>query len=192
MLLALARHFESKLQHTIHPAASENRLLNGNFVIGSLIKTDTNVRILPFIVFAHDGEINFPGLPILQRRIDTLKKPYRPQIHVLPERAADRDQQSPKGNVIGHVWIADRSEKDGVKWTQLVQAVLRHHPSGFCIRFAAPVKWVPRELESKAVRGSFQHADAFRHYFFADTVARNYRNFESFHSLWSLSFFRGK
>ncbi len=47
---------------------------------------------------------------------------------------ADRDQQPPQRDVVGHAGIADRAEKDRVERAQLVEPVLRHHPAGLARR----------------------------------------------------------
>jgi hypothetical protein len=135
----------------------------------------------PSFVFAHDHEINVPGLPALEWSFDPIKEPYRPKIHVLTKSAANGDEQTPKGNVVGNIRAPDSTEKNGVERAQLLETVSRHHSPSPEIFFAAPVEVVPIELKSEAVPGSIQDANAFRHYFLPDSISRNDANAKCFH-----------
>ena len=78
------------------------------------------------------------GVTSLQRGGDARPEPDRPQVHVLAERAADRDQQAPEPDVVGHVGPADGAEEDRVGRAQGVERVGRHHPAGLDEVVAAP------------------------------------------------------
>src|ERR1700719_2625911 len=83
--------------------------------------------------------------------------------------------------MIGNARVAYSAEKDSVRRAQLLQTVIRHHFPGLRVRFTAPVEFVPFPLETKALSCRFEHADAFRHHFFADAVSCDDRNVEGFH-----------
>jgi hypothetical protein len=110
-----------------------------------------------------------------------VKEAHGAEIDVLAEGAANGDEQAPKGNVIRDAGVADRAEEDGVEGAELLEAVGGHHPAGVQVRFAAPIKFLPAALETKAAAGGFEDANAFRNDFLTDTVAGNYRDLEGFH-----------
>src|SRR5882762_5678042 len=100
MFFSLPRQFQSITHHTVDSAPREDGLLDGHLFVGSLLETPADVSIFSFVVFTDDTEINLTGLPIFQRRLNSLKKPHGPKIDVLPKRSADGNQQPPKRNVI--------------------------------------------------------------------------------------------
>src|ERR1700704_5143478 len=99
----------------------------------------------------------------------------------------DGNQKSPKRDVIRDGGMSYRSEEDGVKGPQLLDAIRRHHFSGREVGFATPIERVPVQLKSKALPCRIQHSDALWNHLFADTVARNDCNFKSLHLPRSLS-----
>src|SRR5258707_5261984 len=66
MLLSLPGQIEGVPEDSVHPAACENCLLNGQLVVRSLIETPAYIRIFALVVFANDTEINLPGLPMFK------------------------------------------------------------------------------------------------------------------------------
>src|ERR1700730_6949750 len=83
--------------------------------------------------------------------------------------------------MIGNARVAHGAQKNGVKWPQLLQTVVRHHFSGLHVGFTAPVEFVPLPAEAEALPRGFEHANAFAHHFFADAVSGDHRNVESLH-----------
>src|ERR1700722_13684732 len=181
MLFSFASQFECEAHHPIHASAREDGLLNGHLVFGAFIQAAADAGIFALIVFANDGEINLAWFPILERRFYAFEKPHRTKIGVLPERAANRNQQSPKRNVIGNARVTNGAQENCVKGPQLLQTVIRHHFPGLYVSFAAPVKFLPLPLETEALFCCFEHADAFWHHFLADTVSGDDRDVEGFH-----------
>src|SRR5260370_6719811 len=137
--------------------------------------------MLPLIVVANDGEIDFPGLPVLQWRFDSFKKAHRAKIDVLPEGAPDGNQKPPQRDVIGNARVANSSEENSVEGPQLPQAVVRHHFSGLRVRFAAPVKRVPMQAKIDTRPRRFEHANTLGTNFLSDAISGDDRNVESFH-----------
>ena len=124
-------------------------LLNDDLVVGALEHPSADRRVLAFVVLAHDPEVDVAGLAAGERRADPGHQPHRPQVDVLLELPADRDQQAPERDVIGHVRKADRAEKDRVVVADLREPVVRHHRAGGTIAFAAPRKVLPRNCNPK-------------------------------------------
>ena len=89
MFVSFARQLESESQHAIYPTPRENRLLNGHLIVGPLVETSADVRILAFVIFPHDAEIDLPRFPILKRSFNAFKKAHRAQVYVLPESTAE-------------------------------------------------------------------------------------------------------
>ena len=150
VLLAGPRQLEGIAHDPVAAAAGEHRLLHRHLVFGALVEPAADRGIFALVVLAHDVEIDVAGRAVLQRRVDTGQQPHRPQVDVLLEAAADRDQQPPQRDVVGHAGIADRAEKDRVVEAQLVEPVLRHHPAGLGVGLAAPVEFAPFEARSRS------------------------------------------
>ena len=181
MFSSFARQVKGKAQNPIHSSPRNDSFLNDHLIVRTFVNAPADVRILAFIVFAHNHEINVSGLPALEWSFDPFKEPYWPKIHVLTKSAANGDEQTPQGNVVGNIRTPDSAEKDGVERAQLLETVGRHHSPSPEVLFAAPVELVPMEVESEAAPGSIQGANAFRHYFLPDSISCNDGNAKCFH-----------
>ena len=95
----------------------------------------------------------------------------RPQVHVLPERPPDRDQQAPQRDVVGHVGPADRAEQDRVRRAQRLEPVGRHHPAGLDEVVAAPRVLGQVEREAVGAARRLQHLERGGRDLAADPVA---------------------
>ncbi len=93
-----ARHgqFEGVAQNAVDAAAREDTLLHGHFLLGALVTAPADRRILAFAVLAHDPEVDVAGLLVGERAGHAGHEPHGPQVDVLLEAAADRDQQTPE------------------------------------------------------------------------------------------------
>ena len=69
------------------------------------------------------------GAAVGERRGQPGEQPHRPQVDVLIEALAERQEQVPDGDVIGHRRRADRAEVDGVEGGEPLEAVFVHHPA---------------------------------------------------------------
>src|ERR1700687_6222155 len=181
MLSSFASQFESETQYAITAAPRENSLRHGDLVVGAFLGASANVRVLPFVVLANDGEIDLTGLPVLQGRFDSIEKPHGTKIDVLPEGSPDGNQQPPKRNMIGNAWVTDSAEENGVERLQLTQAVIGHHLSGLHVRLAAPVKRVPLQAKIKTPARRFEHTANLREHVLSDAVSGDDRDVKSFH-----------
>ena len=70
--------------------------------------------VFAFGVFAHDVEVDIGLGAVGQWRAHAGHELAGAQVHVLVEAAADGDQQTPEGDVVGDVGPADGAEQDGV------------------------------------------------------------------------------
>ena len=64
---------------------------------------------------------------------------HRAQVDVLVEVAADRHEQAPQRDVVGHAGEADRAQEDRVEVAQCVEPVVGHHRGRSREVLAAPV-----------------------------------------------------
>ena len=111
-----------------------------------------------------------------ERAGDARHVPDRAQRQVLVEGAADRDQQSPQRDVVGHPWRPNGTKEDRVVAAEPIQAVGGHHLAGLQVVVAAPGQLVP--LEAKAVEAPclLEHALGRRDDLVTDAVARQNRD----------------
>ena len=173
LLASCWRSSKANLQDPVDALAGEDRLLHGHLVVGALEHAAADRGVLALGVLAHDPEIDVARLAIGQRAGHALEQPHRAQVHVLVEVAADRDQQSPQRNVVGHARPADGAEEDALERLELLHAVVRHHLAGLHQPIARPVEIGEFEFEVEAPRGGFEHEYAFRQNFLTDSVTRN-------------------
>ena len=139
--------------------------------VGAFEHAAADGRVFALGVFAHDVEVDIGLGAAGQRGAHAGQQLAGAQVHVLVEAAADRDQQAPQRDVVGHAGPADRAEQDGVGLAQLVQAVGRHHRAGLLVGLAGPVVMRIGEVEAEAARGCVEHFQRFGHGFLADAVA---------------------
>src|SRR6266436_4873789 len=78
--------------------------------------------------------------------------------------------------MILHLGMTDCAQEDAVEVTQLFQAVDRHHTTGLEVGLTAPIEIGPREVNAIAAAGGFEHTNAFRYNFAADSIPRDDRN----------------
>ncbi len=180
MLFSLARQIECEAQHSINSTPGKNRFLDDHLIFGASVDAPADVGVFAFIVLPDNHEINLTRLPALKWSLNTFEEPDRPQVNILAKTASNGNEKPPKRDVVGDIGASYSAEKDGVKGPQLIEAVGGHHLARFEVRFAAPVKEMPGELESEALPGGIQDANAFRNYFFSDSISCNYGDAESF------------
>ena len=104
------------------------------------------------------------------------KQPHRPQVHVLLEHLAQRQNHVAGGNVVGHRRRADGAEIDGVELGQLLERVLVEHALMLQVELASPRKVGERQADVAAARHRLERRHARWNHFAADPVARNHRH----------------
>lgn len=82
--------------------------------------------------------------------------------------------------MVGNVWVADSAEIYGIEFPKLVEAIGRHHHTRCQVRFAAPGKRVPVQLETEAHPGRIEHPNALWHYLVANAITGDYCDCEGF------------
>src|SRR3546814_4377043 len=86
-------------------------------------------------VLAHDDEVDVLRPAPRQRRGHALQQAHRAHVGVEVELAAQRDQKTPQGDVIGHAGKADGAEVDrSEEHTSELQSVMRSSYDVFCLK----------------------------------------------------------
>ena len=172
------RQLISKLQDAIDAGACHYCLLNHHFTVGAGEHGAANAGVFTLGVFAHHIEVDIAGLTIRQRCFDARHQPHRTQIDVLVELPAELQQRAPQRNVVGHhIGPAHRAKIDRIKGFQLRKPVVRQHPAMLLpVVGAGVIEPLPAQRNVKFLCGRIHYADAFRHHFFANAVARDHSN----------------
>ena len=111
------------------PCAREQAGLLGHFVRRADVNPAAEAGVFAFRVLAHADHVDVGRGAIGERRGEAGQQPHRPQVDVLLEALAQRQQQIPDRDVIGHRRRADRAEVDGVERGRALESVLVHHPA---------------------------------------------------------------
>ena len=127
MLLSAPRQIEGETKYAVHSCSGEDCLLNYCFLFCSFIDPATDVGVFSLIIFADDGEVDVGGFPVFEWGFDSFEQPDRPQVDVLLKGAANRNQHSPKRDMIRHVGASDCPKIYRVKFTKLAEAIAWHH-----------------------------------------------------------------
>src|SRR5262249_282653 len=122
-------------------------------------------------ILAHDHPVEVTGLA--ERAADTGQKACRPYVGVLIEALADREPQSPQGDVVRNVGRANGAEIDRVKQAQLLEAVGRPHPAVLAVIVRPPIEWHHLELEPVAAGAGVENLKPSHDHLGPDSVARN-------------------
>ena len=141
-----------------------------------VVEPAADLGVLALVVLPDDHHVDLGGRAVGERRAHAPQEPDGPEIDVLAEGPADRDEEPPERDVVGHAGGADRAEEDRVAGPELLEAVLGHHPPGLREALAAPVELGPRELEPEPPRRRLENALALGHDLLADPVAGNHRD----------------
>src|SRR5438094_8020552 len=105
----------------------------------SLMDPTADTAVFAFGILADDDPVEVLGPATLQRTFDARQQPSWADIGVLVESLTDLEAQAPQRDVIGDVWVAGRSEQDGVLVAQGLEAIVRHHHTVRALVIAAPV-----------------------------------------------------
>src|SRR5258706_15530580 len=62
--------------------------------------------------------------------------------------------------MVGHSGITHCAKVDGIKGTQLVETIFRHHAAGLEISLATPIETLPGEGQIKASTRRLKHTNA--------------------------------
>jgi len=130
-------------------------------------------RILALGVLAHHVEIDVAGLAVGERARHARHQPYRPQVDVLVEFAAEQQQRPPQRDVVGHRRRpAHRAVVDRVVAADPRLPVVGHHRAVPGVVVAAgEVEMIELQVDAELAGRRLQHAHALGHHFLADPVA---------------------
>ena len=131
-------HLEREPRDSLDAVACKNARLLGHLVRRADVQASAEPGVLPFGVFPHADHVDICRRPARERRGDTGQKTHRPQIDVLLEALAQRQDQLPDRDVIGHARVANRAEKDRLELLELIEPVRIHHPALAAVELAAP------------------------------------------------------
>jgi hypothetical protein len=76
--------------------------------------------------------------------------------------------------VVGHSGITHRAQVNGIKRTQLFEAIFWHHAARLEVVLATPVEVLPREGQIEAASHGLEHADALGNDLVSNPVSFNY------------------
>ena len=171
-LATIARHGE--VEGIAHDALAallgEDGGLDRPFELGALVHAPADGGILALVVLAHDEVVDVAGLAVGEGRFEAVEEAYGAEVDVLLEAAADRNQQAPQRDVIGHSRPPHSTKVDRVMLGDLVEPVGRHHGAGLGKALARPVQVVPGVVDAEAGAHRLQHADPLRHHLVADAI----------------------
>src|SRR5690554_6741645 len=166
---------ESVLQHPVGAVAGHDRFLNDNFALGAFKHFATDTGVFALGILAYDVEINIAGLTVGQWAFDAWQQLAGAQVDVLIEPATELQQRAPQRNMVRYgVGPAHRAIEDGVEILELLEPVVGQHLAVLHVIVAAgEIEMLQGEVDIEALGSGLEHAQAFRHYLVADTVAGN-------------------
>jgi hypothetical protein len=153
----------------------EDRLLYGHLVGEASVEPAADLGVLALDVLPHHHEVHVGGR-LADRARHALEYLDRPQVDVLAELAADRDQQAPQRNVVRHAGPADGTEQDRVVVADAVQPVRGHHRALRQVTRARPVELVVVERDAVAGADPVEDGTGRWQHLGADAVAGDERD----------------
>ena len=181
LLVPLAGELEGVTQATLDAAAGVDAFLQGDLVGRALENETAGAGVKPFVVLAHDDEINMLGLLVLQRAEALVVQLYRAQIDVLLQLEAGAQQDALLENAGLDIGMADGAEQDGRELPQFRQHAVRQSLAGAQIARAAQVVIGVVELELELLRGDIEDFDRLADHFRPGAVATNDCNVVTLH-----------
>ncbi len=178
---ATARELERVAQDAVDTLTGKNTFLYRHLELSVAVKPSADLRVFPFVIFAHHIEINVVFATPAQRRSDSLEQPYGTQVDVLVHFPTNRYQQAPQRHMVWYPRKSDCAEKDRVVLFELFYPVLRHHAPGFGIGLTAPVEALPFETDLKASACFLQCPHALGHNLFANAIPWDSRDLVCVH-----------
>src|SRR5215207_9417040 len=156
--------------------SGEHRLLDRGLPGTSAAEPAADLAVLALGVLADDDQVDRTVLGVGRGIPYTSERAERPQVDVLAERAADRDQQAPQGHVIGHVGPSDGAEQHRVVAAQRRQPVRGHQRTLLEVALAGPVELVDLEPKVELRIEGNQYRARRRGHFDADAVTGDERD----------------
>ncbi len=162
---------ERVANHPLDAHPREKPGLLGHLVRGAAMQTAAEPGVLALAVLPHAYHVDVLRCPADQRARHARHQSHRPQVHVLLESLADRQDQLPHRDVIGDRRMADRAEIDRVGVAKPIEPVGRHHAPGLAVVVAAPRILDTGDRQTGEVGNRGEHAHRRRRHLLADAVA---------------------
>ena len=162
---------EGVAQDPIDADAGHHRLLDDDLALGAGEHAPAELGVLALGVLPHDEEVDVAGVG--QPGRDARHQPYRTQVDVLIERAADLEDRAPQRDVVGHhLRPAHGAEEDRVVAADRLGPVGRHHHAVLGpVRGAGEGELVEGEREAVLRGRGLEHAPALGDDLDSDAVA---------------------
>ena len=109
--------------------------------------------VLAFGILAVDEHVDRAGRLVGQGRLDAFVEIGRPKVDVLVELAAHRQQQTVKGDGVGHLRMADGAEENRVRLSQFRDDGIGKDLPRFLVALAAQIVIHELEFEFVFARG---------------------------------------
>ena len=145
---------EGEANDPVHSGSRHDGDVGGHLFRQAPMDAATYAGIFAFGVLAHDDPVQFRTGDMTQRAGDARQNPGRTNVGILIKRLADRQTQTPQGDVVRDVGSADRTKQDGVEFAQLIGAVCRHHDAVLFVVVRAPVEILEFQLELTIALGA--------------------------------------
>src|ERR1700745_2037097 len=71
----------------------------------------------------------------------------RTYVGILIKWLADRQTQTPQGDVVRDVWCTDRTKQDGIEFSELIGTICWHHDAVLLVVIRAPIEILKVQLE---------------------------------------------
>ena len=112
----LGRVLVCETNYALHPFSRVDVLLNGYFIVGSLLEGASGIGVNTFGVFANDHEIDVSGFNPFERAQRGIEQSHRADIRVEIELEAHTEQNLFRMHVAGNARVANRSHENGVSF----------------------------------------------------------------------------
>ena len=181
LLVPLAGELEGVAQAALDAAAGVDAFLHGHLVGRALEDEAAGAGVEPFVVLAHDDEVDVLGLLVLERAEALVVELDRAQVDVLLQLEAGAQQDALFQDAGLDVGMADGAQQDGRELAQFRHDAVRQHLAGAQVAVAAEVVVGVVELELELLRGGVEHLDRLADHFRARAVAADDCNVVTLH-----------
>jgi hypothetical protein len=179
------RQLESVAHDPGDAGAGENGELGADFLGQAAMNAPAGAGVFAFGVLADDDPVEVARADAAQRRLDAGQDPGGSDVGVLVEALADRETQSPEGDMVGHVRRADGAEINRIEGLQRLEPVRRHHRAVLPIVVGTPIEGFDVEADiAEPLLQALEDGEAGGDHFGADPVGGNRCNRVLTHGRW--------
>ena len=167
------RELERVTDDPVDALAGVELLLDGDLVVGARLEASADADVEPFGVLAEHHEVDVLRLAALERAQPLVEQLHRAVVDVEVELEARAEQDVARVAVVGHAWIAERADEDGVELAQQIVAVGRDRDAGRKIMVRTPGQ-LSIQTAARTIAGRVDGVHRLSSNFFADAVAGNH------------------